>query len=87
VASCYAVKTLFLGVKDKCIAYPLRAVKKALIYGLISGGRNPGSISPGLTWGENTRRTRYSVSCLPGGVRRLPVSRPMAVRLSETSGI
>ena len=30
---CYAVKTAFSGIKDKCIAYPLRAVKKALIYG------------------------------------------------------
>ena len=36
VASCYAVKTAFSGVKDKCIGYPLRAVKKALIYGLLS---------------------------------------------------
>ena len=36
VASCYAVKTAFSGIKDKCIGYPLRAVKKALIYGLLS---------------------------------------------------
>ena len=48
--------------------------------------RNPGSISHGLTWGENTRRTRYSVSCLPGAKGRLPVSRPMAVRRLWTSG-
>ncbi|EOS48646.1 hypothetical protein C810_00529, partial [Lachnospiraceae bacterium A2] len=33
---CYAIKAAFVGVKDKCTAYPLRAVKKALIYGLLS---------------------------------------------------
>ena len=33
---CYAMKAAFPGVKDKCIGYPLRAVKKALIYGLLS---------------------------------------------------
>ena len=30
---CYAVRAAFVGVKDKCTAYPLRAVKKAFIYG------------------------------------------------------
>ena len=30
---CYAVRAAFVGLKDKCTAYPLRAVKKAFIYG------------------------------------------------------